>query len=63
MRRIDKETFSQSPQRYELRKGNAAEAPLCPYGNLYAWIGYDKEQQEYVRFSKRLFKSLVQNYK
>jgi len=60
MKKIDKETYLQNPARYELRTGNAANAPLCPYGNQYQWLGFDKEKKEYVRFSKRLFKSLIQ---
>lgn len=62
MRRIDKVSFVKEPQRYELRQGDSAGAPSCPYGNTYQWIGFDKESQEYVRFSKRLFKSLVYEY-
>ena len=61
MRKIDKATYDLQPDNYELRSGNEAEAPACPYGNRYAWVGFDKANQEYVRFSKRLFKSLIQH--
>lgn len=60
MRRINRETYQKNPARYELRSGHESDAPLCPYGNHFAWIGFDKEEKEYVRFTKRLFKSLVQ---
>lgn len=63
MKRIDRETFSLHPERYELRSGNADDAPRCPYGNSYEWIGFDREERSYVRFSKRLFKTLVQEYR
>lgn len=59
MRKIHVETYKLSPDRYELRKGNSEGAPACPYGNQYQWIGFDKESGEYVRFTKRLFKRLV----
>jgi len=51
--------YSLEPNRYELRKGSSEGAPLCPYGNLYQWIGYDTRAQEYVRFTKSVFKRLL----
>ncbi len=60
MKTIDRETYSKNSKRYELRKGkNEPNAPLCPYGNSFEWIGYDLETQEYVRFTKSVFKELV----
>lgn len=59
MRKIDMLTYLQEPARYELRAGDAEGAPPCPYGNQYAWVGYDKELEEYVRFTKSVFKKLV----
>ncbi|MEM6803049.1 MAG: hypothetical protein AAF696_16710 [Bacteroidota bacterium] len=59
MRKVWVDTYKQNPHRYKLRKGTAEGAPSCPYGNSYQWIGYDKEENEYVRFSKRLFKHLI----
>lgn len=53
------ETYLLAPQRYELRSGDAEGAPFCPYGNQYLWIGYDLELQEYIRFTKSVFKLLV----
>ena len=41
LRKVNKETYLQQPDRYELRRGNAPDAPLCPYGNHFEWIGYD----------------------
>ena len=60
MRKITMQDFLESPERYELRSGAEPEAPDCPYGNRYEWIGYDKLQEEYVRFVKSVFKKLVQ---
>lgn len=46
--------------RYEIRSGKDSGAPLCPYGNHYEWIGFDKETKEYVRFTKSVFIKLLQ---
>lgn len=62
MTKVDMEAFQADPSRYELRNGNRTDAPLCPYGNRYEWIGYDYEKQEYVRFTKSVFKMLVAEY-
>jgi len=51
--------YSARPDRYELRNGNEKEAPTCPYGNQYEWIGFDLDQNEYVRFTKSVFKLLI----
>lgn len=59
MRKITMEMYKAAPDRYELRSGTDEGAPACPYGNSYQWIGFDKELQEYVRFTKSVFKLLV----
>lgn len=56
---IDSKIYHLSPSRFELRKGTAQGAPLCPYGNNYSWIGYDKKERKYVRFTKSVFKKLI----
>lgn len=53
------EEFSNAPDRYELRPGVSEGAPLCPFGNHYEWIGFDKEENIYVRFTKSVFKKLI----
>jgi len=60
MRKVNMETYLSDPNRYELRPGRVADAPNCPYGNHYEWIGYDQVTQEYLRFTKSVFKKLVQ---
>jgi hypothetical protein len=60
MRKIDMETYLLNPIQYELRDGNTPDAPSCPYGNKYQWIGYDLDAKEYVRFTKSVFKKLVE---
>jgi hypothetical protein len=62
MRKINKEAYDFEPERYELRRGIEPEAPDCPYGNRYEWIGFDKTASEYVRFTKSVFKLLMKNY-
>ena len=53
------ETFLAQPDRYVLRPGNTPGAPPCPYGNQYQWVGFDLQEQEYVRFTKSVFKRLI----
>ena len=60
MKRVIMEDFLKQPDRYELRSGSSEGAPLCPFGNHFEWIGYDRVSLEYVRFSKSVFKILVQ---
>ncbi len=59
MRKITMEDYLAEPTRYELRPGAEAGAPSCPYGNQYQWVGFDRQTQEYVRFTKSVFKLLV----
>lgn len=62
MRKVNMEAYLLQPDRYELRSGHQKDAPLCPYGNHYQWIGYDLEREEYVRFTKSVFKKLIQQH-
>jgi len=41
MRRVNSEAFKLEPTRYELRAGSEPNAPNCPFGNRYEWIGFD----------------------
>jgi hypothetical protein len=59
MRRINSKIYNEEPERYLLKSGNEDGAPLCPYGNKYQWIGYDLKEEEYVRFTKSIFKLLI----
>ena len=63
MKKIDMYTYRRNPEQYELRNGLSANAPNCPYGNKFRWIGYDLESKEYVRFTKSIFKLLIQKNK
>ena len=51
--------YKSAPERYELRSGLESDAPLCPYGNRYQWVGYDKQTGAYVRFAESVFKKLI----
>ena len=57
---LDKEAYDFEPSRYELRIGNSEDAPNCPYGNKYRYIGYDLKRDEFVRFTKSVFKILIE---
>lgn len=59
MRRINMQQFQLDVARYELRSGNEPDAPNCPYGNRFQWIGYDRQSAEYVRLTESVFKHLV----
>ncbi len=56
---INSEQFALDPNRYELRRGIEENAPACPFGNRFEWIGYDKKEEKYVRFTKSVFRRLI----
>ena len=56
---ITAEMFNLSPERYEIRKGTLPDAPPCPFGHRFKWIGFDKEDKQYVRVTKSVFKRLI----
>lgn len=58
IRIIDKRQFDQNPNNFELRV-NEVNAPLCPFGNQRKFIGFDKEKNEYVRFTKSVLKKIL----
>lgn len=62
MRRVNSEAFHLEPSRFELRRGSDPNAPNCPFGNRYEWIGYDLKTKEFVRFTKSVFKKLVAEF-
>ena len=59
IRKVGMSDYELNSDRYELRPGNTSDAPLCPYGNCFQWIGYDLKEKEYVRFTKSVFKKLI----
>ena len=56
---ITAEVFSLAPERFELRKGTLPDAPPCPFGHRFKWIGFDKAEMKYVRVTKSVFKRLI----
>ncbi|MFT4535356.1 MAG: hypothetical protein ACJA1A_001933 [Saprospiraceae bacterium] len=56
---ISAEMFNLRPGRYEIRKGTFPDAPPCPFGHRFKWIGYDMEEMKYVRVTKSVFKRLI----
>ncbi|WP_134088531.1 hypothetical protein [Olivibacter sp. XZL3] len=60
MDKITAAIYEQNPERYTVVSGHTQGAPTCAYGNVQQWVGYDNKIQTYVRFSKSLYKRLVQ---
>lgn len=58
IRVIDRRQFDQNPDNFELRV-NDANAPLCRFGNRRKLIGFDKQRNEYIRFTKSVLKRLI----
>ena len=56
---INAQDYNADPERYELRRGDAENAPSCPFGNRYEWIGFDKHKMRYIRVTKSVFKKLI----
>jgi hypothetical protein len=61
MIKVTMQMYQLDANRFELRRGSVPVAPKCLYGNNYEWIGFDLHNQEYVRFTKSVFKLLIQN--
>lgn len=59
LRIIDSATFNAASNRYKMISGGSPDAPFCPFGNKYNWIGFDTVFNEYVRFTKSVFKKLI----
>ena len=57
---ITAEVYNLSPMRYELRKGTLPDAPPCPFGHRFKWIGFDIKELKYVRVTKSVFKKLIE---
>jgi len=58
IRIIDKRQFDQNPDDFELRV-NDVNAPLCQFGNRRKLIGFDKQRNEYIRFTKSVLKRIL----
>lgn len=56
---ISAEVYNLTPDRYELRQGTLPDAPPCPFGHRFKWIGFDKGEMKYVRVTKSVFKKMI----
>lgn len=43
----------------KIRKCTLPDAPPCPFGHKFRWIGYDNKDKKYVRVTKSIFKKLI----
>ena len=59
MRKVNMEQYLVDDSNFELKSGKVEGAPKCPYGNNFEWIGFDKKDKEFVRFTKSVFKILI----
>ena len=60
MEKVTADMYQQNPDRYTLVSGHEEGAPTCPYGNMQQWVGYDRAEEKFIRFTKSVFKQLVQ---
>ena len=60
MERVNSEMYHNNPARYTIVSGAIDGAPKCPFGNKQQWVGFDLEQKKYIRFTKSVFKKLIQ---
>ena len=61
MDKVTAEMYQQHPEKYMLVSGHQEGAPTCPYGNMQQWVGYDKSEQKFIRFTKSVFKQLIKH--
>lgn len=38
------------------------DVPLCPFGNHFTLVGFDKDQQQYVRYTKSVYKRIKKRF-
>lgn len=60
MTKITAEIYEKDKERYTVVSGHVTGAPTCTFGNVQQWVGYDKKQKRFVRFTKSVFKKLIQ---
>lgn len=59
--KVTAEIYQRNSDRYILVSGYEVGAPRCSYGNLQKWVGYDTLTKEYIRFTKSVYRKLVEN--
>lgn len=59
MEKVNANDFEKDPNRYIIVSGTNQDAPTCPYGNTFKWVGYDLKEEKYIRFTKSVFLKLV----
>lgn len=59
MNKITAAIYDLDPDRYILISGHEEGAPRCSFGNIQEWVGYDTKSEEYIRFTKSVFKRLI----
>ncbi|NUY81462.1 hypothetical protein HUK80_11185 [Flavobacterium sp. MAH-1] len=59
-KKVDSGIFDADPTRFTLVEGSTPGAPLCPYGNHFSLVGYDNQEKKFVRYTKSVYKRLVE---
>ncbi|MBX9733766.1 MAG: hypothetical protein K2X37_06870 [Chitinophagaceae bacterium] len=60
MDKVTAAMYQENPGRYILVSGHQDGAPTCSFGNVQQWVGYDNQEKKFIRFTKSVFKQLVQ---
>ena len=55
MEKVTAEMYQQDPDRYTLVSGHEEGSPTCPYGNMQQWVGYDRAEDKFIRFTTSVF--------
>ena len=58
MIKITAAEFNLDEQRYILVEGSQPNAPLCPFGNRFRFVGFDTKTKQYVRYTKSVFNKI-----
>lgn len=61
MRKVTAVEYEHDKDRYTVVSGHTEDAPRCSAGNILTWVGFDKQEKVYVRFTKSVFLRLVRD--
>lgn len=62
IKKVNAEVFNAEPDRFMLTDGNRHGAPTCPFGNHLPLVGFDISEQQYVRYTKSVYKRIKKSW-